>query len=91
MFICLSSRITIESLPGFESYAFEIGNYGVPSFTGLLNSVSIAFIFFFYRGFLLRTLAIHRTAEKGRLSSLLFFSTPTRSRELRKLFETFYL
>ena len=44
--------------------------------------------FFFYKGFLFQTLAIHRTTGKGKGPSLFFFTTSTQSWTFRHLFAT---
>ena len=47
--------------------------------------------FFFYHGFLSRTLTTHRTAREGRGPSFIHSTTSTRSRIIRHLFATLHV
>ena len=49
------------------------------------------FFFFFYQGFLSRTLTTHRAAGEGRGPSLFHSTTSTRSRTFRHLFATLHV
>ena len=48
-------------------------------------------MFFYYKDFLSRTLTIHKTAGKGRISSLFLFITSSCSRTFRHLFATLHV
>ena len=55
------------------------------------NKYMFLFHFFFYQGFLSKTLTIHRTAGEGRGPFLFNSTTSTRSRTLRHLFATLHV